>query len=175
MSHNQSIQALPQGSLVLMLDQAMSFKKAIFLCSSKSGILIFEVLQAEIDVEKAKANYLVALQDGNERNINCVNWNWISHNTKFQRVMTQVESKTIIAEMDGVVIYAEPFKHNDVVFDQRVLVRVADPLSFACCFDVSNPADFADVQLGMEALKVTMRDKTYRHSRANAIDCSEYG
>lgn len=117
-------------------------------------------LQHELDYERAKVNYMDAMQNADVALINLRKLELDIAQLRYNKTREQLASRTLYAGMDGVVIFAENLTPNDFVYDDRVLVSVADVGNLRVHYEVSNPNQISEVQVGMRA-EITHRGMNY--------------
>lgn len=70
---------------------------------------------------------------------------------KYERLKEQFNSRQLVAEIDGQVIFVENVKEGDLVEPYQILATVANPRALRVALRVDNSADVQDAEVGMEA------------------------
>lgn len=71
--------------------------------------------------------------------------------TKLAKTKKELESKQLVAQMDGTVIYIESLKRSDWIDNARTLVSVADPSKLRLVYEAINRSALNGVKVGMTA------------------------
>ena len=71
---------------------------------------------------------------------------------KYDRLKQQLDSKQLVAEIDGQVIFVDSLKEGDVVGPYQTLVTVADPSKLRVALRAENSSAFQEAEVGMKAV-----------------------
>ncbi|WP_274364331.1 efflux RND transporter periplasmic adaptor subunit [Paenibacillus thermotolerans] len=126
-------------------------RKGDVLIQFKVGDLDLAIQEDELKLKYAEKNLKDAIFSKDQDMIEIRKIELGIAKTKLEKTKKQLESKQLLAEMDGVVIYIEGLKRNDWVDNGRTLVSVADPSKLRLIYEALNRTALNGVKVGMTA------------------------
>lgn len=116
--------------------------------------LDIQLKEQQLALEKAKYAFRQAL-NGEEQALAIAKLQYEVEQLKYDRLSKQLNSKQLVAGIDGQVVFTETLDEGDFVEAYQTLVTVADPSKLRVTLRVDNATDLGEVEVGMEA-KVTL-------------------
>ncbi|WP_182302483.1 efflux RND transporter periplasmic adaptor subunit [Cohnella cholangitidis] len=112
--------------------------------------LDIQVKEQQLALEKAKYAFRQAL-NGEEQALAIAKLQYEVEQLKYDRLSKQLNSKQLVAGIDGQVVFTETLDEGDFVEAYQTLVIVADPSKLRVTLRVDNATDLGEVEVGMEA------------------------
>jgi len=119
--------------------------------------LDLKLKEQELELEKARLAFRNARGAGDDV-VRIATLQMEIEQIKYDRLKEQLDSRQLVAEIDGQVIFVENVKEGEVVGPYQILVTVADPEKLRVALRVENSADVREAEVGMPAL-VSVKDK----------------
>jgi len=113
--------------------------------------------EQELALEKARLAFRKARGAG-EDEVRIATLQMEIEQIKYDRLKQQLDSRQLVSEIDGQVIFVEGLKEGDMVGPYQILVTVADPSKLRVALRVDNASDVREAEVGMAAV-VTLKDK----------------
>ncbi|WP_409346875.1 efflux RND transporter periplasmic adaptor subunit [Paenibacillus sp. MBLB4367] len=135
-------------------------KKGDLLIQLEADGLELNVKEKERDLEKAKLALDQSKQTREEQNMRIRLMELEIAEIKLADARKQLNGKTMVAEMDGLVTAVEPMKVGDIIQLNKTYVTIADPNQLRLSYVAANPNDIADVQVGMP-VNVTIKSEKF--------------
>jgi multidrug efflux pump subunit AcrA (membrane-fusion protein) len=126
-------------------------KKGDLLIQFQVGDLDLTVQEDELRVKYAEMNLREAVAAGNDEMADIRRIELNIAKTRLQKTKERLASKRMMAEADGIVVYAEHLERNQQVNDGRTLVSVADPTELRLVYEAINRNALTGVKPGMAA------------------------
>ncbi|WP_199622292.1 efflux RND transporter periplasmic adaptor subunit [Paenibacillus alkalitolerans] len=126
-------------------------RKGDVLIQFQIGDLDLAVQEDELKVRYAEKNLKDALAARDDDMIEIRRIELNIAKTKLEKTKKKLESKQLVAKMDGTVVYVEALQRSEVVNDERVLVSIADPSQLRLVYEAINRAALNGVKVGMTA------------------------
>lgn len=145
----------------LMIKAGDTVAKGDVLVQLEVDGLDLDIKYKSIDLEKAKAKLEEAKQNKDVTDMKIRMMELDLAQTQYDKTMAKLNSRQLLAEMDGQVTFAADLKPGDWVDPYKVLVNVANTDGMRLTYQVISPTDIADVAVGMEAA-VEFKDKEYK-------------
>ncbi|MCD9025886.1 efflux RND transporter periplasmic adaptor subunit [Cohnella silvisoli] len=120
--------------------------------------LDIQVKEQQLALEKAKYAYRQA-RNGDEQVLRIAGLQMEIEQTKYDRLSKQLNSKQLVSNIDGEVVFAESLKEGDYVEAYQTLVTVADPSKLRVAIRVDNANDIREVEVGVAADITLNQDK----------------
>jgi multidrug efflux pump subunit AcrA (membrane-fusion protein) len=112
--------------------------------------LDLQLKEQQLALEKAKYSYQQA-RNGDEQALRIAGLQLEIEQIKYDRLSKQFNSKQLISNIDGEVVFAESLKEGDYVEAYQTLVIVADPSKLRVTLRVDNANDIREVEVGVSA------------------------
>ncbi|WP_164472574.1 efflux RND transporter periplasmic adaptor subunit [Cohnella candidum] len=119
--------------------------------------LDLQLKEQELALERAKLAYKQAA--GNSDQLRIASLQKEIEQIKYDRLKQQLNSKQLVSNIDGQVVFVESLKEGDFVEPYQTLVTVADPTKLRVSMRVENSADIKDAEVGMAA-EITLGETT---------------
>ncbi len=124
--------------------------------------LDIEIKYKLLEVEKAKVGLAAAKQDRNEAQMKLRLLELDIAQIQYERTRNKLQSRQLLAEMDGQVIFVADVKPPDFAEPYRVLVSVADVTQLRVAYESGGTdLQLSSVMIGMEA-EITWEDEVIR-------------
>lgn len=134
-------------------------KKGDVLVQLNLEDLDLRVKEAELALERAKLAFQQA-RGGDEQQLKIARLQLDIEQLKYDRLAKQLQSKQLLAPMDGEVTYAESMKEGDYVEPYQTLVIVSDPTRLRISLSLENSIDRNEILVGVP-VEVTYNKNTY--------------
>lgn len=125
--------------------------KGDVLIQFQVGDLDLTVQEHELAVRYAEKSLREALTSGDEDMIEIRRIELNIAKTRLAKTQESLASKRMVAEVDGVIVFAEDLERNDKIDDGRTLVSIANPKKLRVVYEAINRSALAGVKPGMEA------------------------
>ncbi|MFB9275316.1 efflux RND transporter periplasmic adaptor subunit [Cohnella cellulosilytica] len=112
--------------------------------------LDIQLKEQQLALEKAKYAFRQA-RESDEQAFNIAGLQVEIEQLKYDRLAKQFNSKQLVSEIDGQVVFAESLTEGDYVEAYQTLVTIADPSSLRISLRVDNANDIREVQVGVPA------------------------
>lgn len=112
--------------------------------------LDIQVKEQQLALEKAKYAYQQA-RNGDDQALKIAGLQLEIEQIKYDRLSKQLNSKQLVANIDGQVIFAESLNEGDFVDAYQTLVMVADTTKLRVAIRVDNANDIREVDVGVNA------------------------
>jgi multidrug efflux pump subunit AcrA (membrane-fusion protein) len=120
--------------------------------------LDIQTKEQQLALERAKYAYQQA-RNGDEQLLKIAGLQLQIEQTKYDRLSKQLNSKQLVSNIDGEVVFAESLKEGDYVEAYQTLVIVADPTKLRVAIRVDNANDIREVEVGVAAEVTLNQDK----------------
>lgn len=120
--------------------------------------LDLQVKEQQLALEKAKYAYQQA-RNGDDQVLKIAGLQLEIEQIKYDRLSKQLNSKQLIANIDGQVVFAETLEEGDFVEAYQTLVIIADPTKLRVAIRVDNANDIREVEVGVNA-EIKMNEET---------------
>jgi multidrug efflux pump subunit AcrA (membrane-fusion protein) len=112
--------------------------------------LDIQLKEQQLALEKAKYGYQQA-RDGDSQALRIAGLQLEIEQIKYDRLSKQFNSKQLVSNIDGEVVFAESLQEGDFVEAYQTLVVVADPSKLRIAIRVDNANDIREVEVGVPA------------------------
>jgi multidrug efflux pump subunit AcrA (membrane-fusion protein) len=112
--------------------------------------LDIQLKEQQLALEKAKYGYQQA-RDGDSQALRIAGLQLEIEQIKYDRLSKQFNSKQLVSNIDGEVVFAESLQEGDYVEAYQTLVVVADPSKLRIAIRVDNANDIREVEVGVPA------------------------
>ncbi len=136
-------------------------KKGDLLIQLDETGLDLDLKEKQLEVEKAKVGLEEAKEQQDTKNMRVKMMELEVAQVKLEKVRQTIAERKLLAEMDGIVTFVEDLKPGDVIGEYKVMVSIADTKGMRIAYEVTNPNDVSDVQVGMAA-DIKLKSKTLR-------------
>ncbi len=141
-----------QGGRVekILVNSGDEVKKGDVLVQLILDGLDLQVKEQQLALERAKYAYQQA-RNGEEQARRIAGLQLEIEQIKYDRLSKQLNSKQLVSNIDGQVVFAETLKEGDFVEAYQTLVVVADPTKLRIAIRVDNANDIREVEVGVAA------------------------
>lgn len=112
--------------------------------------LDIQLKEQQLALERAKYAYTLA-RNGEEQPLRIAGLQLEIEQIKYERLSKQFNSKQLVSNIDGQVVFAESLNEGDFVEAYQTLVVVADPTKLRVTIRVDNANDIREVEVGVAA------------------------
>jgi multidrug efflux pump subunit AcrA (membrane-fusion protein) len=112
--------------------------------------LDIQLKEQQLALERAKYAYALA-RNGEEQALKIAGLQLEVEQIKYERLAKQFNSKQLVSNIDGQVVFTESLKEGDFVEAYQTLVVVADPTKLRVAIRVDNANDIREVEVGVAA------------------------
>ena len=144
-------------------------KRGDVLVQFQLGDLDLLVQEHELAVLYAERGVREAIASGDDGLVEIKRLELSIAKTRLEKTRARLSSLQLVAEADGVVVFAEKLERNQQVNDGRTLVSVANPAKLRLAYETSNRAGLAGVKPGMP-VAIVHEGRTYTGTVAQTPD-----